>query len=53
MPHTTTPMADLDLDTLIDSLDARVTESELAESSLNADHSQLCTVIICGTAVIC
>ncbi|WP_326691064.1 MULTISPECIES: hypothetical protein [unclassified Streptomyces] len=45
---------ELSLDTLIDDLDARITESDLPEAPMNSGIcSNLCTVLVCNTAVIC
>ncbi|WP_159048675.1 hypothetical protein [Streptomyces sp. NRRL F-4489] len=43
-----------ELDTLIDDLDARITESELPSAEAYTEAcSGVCTVIICNTAVVC
>ncbi|GAA4929379.1 hypothetical protein ACFPM3_24880 [Streptomyces coeruleoprunus] len=43
-----------DLDTLIDDLDERISETELPSAHVaSMDCSQLCTVIVCGTVVVC
>jgi hypothetical protein len=45
---------ELNLDTLIDDLDARITESDLPEASADSGNcSAVCTIVICGTVVIC
>ncbi|WP_198944109.1 hypothetical protein [Streptomyces sp. CB03234] len=42
-----------DLDTLIDELDERITDSELpAEQAYTAGCSGVCTIVIC-TAIVC
>ncbi|MFJ8584537.1 hypothetical protein ACIRD2_07730 [Streptomyces sp. NPDC093595] len=43
-----------DLDSLIDDLDERITDSDLPSASpSSAGCSGLCTIIICATVVIC
>ncbi|GGQ27001.1 hypothetical protein [Streptomyces roseolilacinus] len=45
-----------DLDSLIDDLDERITETELPEAqaaSMDCNNSVLCTIIICATVIIC
>ena len=43
-----------ELDTLIDDLDTRITESDLPDASMKSGVcSDNCTVIICGTVAIC
>ena len=45
---------ELNLDSLIDDLDTRITETDLPGTSADSGIcSQLCTFVICGTAVIC
>ncbi|CAL9414813.1 hypothetical protein [Streptomyces albus] len=44
---------EFELDALIDDLDARVTESELAVSENTGAYSQVCSIVICNTVVIC
>ncbi|AOT57727.1 MULTISPECIES: hypothetical protein [Streptomyces] len=43
-----------DLDSLIDDLDTRITETELPDAqAATAACSGLCTIIICATVIIC
>ncbi|MDN3297552.1 hypothetical protein QWM81_26655 [Streptomyces ficellus] len=43
-----------DLDTLIDDLDERITDSELPTAEVQTGHcSGLCTIVVCATVVIC
>lgn len=43
-----------DLDALIDDLDERITDTELAEAHPStAGCSGLCTIVVCATVVIC
>ncbi|MFH8349283.1 hypothetical protein [Streptomyces sp. NPDC018045] len=43
-----------DLDELIGDLETRITETELPETEAHSGHcSNVCTVLVCGTVVIC